>query len=354
MIEVRVQHSFEGFTLDVAFEAPAGVTAIFGRSGAGKTTLVNAVAGLLRPDAARIVVGGRVLAESGIWLRPEARRIGYVFQDARLFPLMTVRRNLAYGGGGDIGPVVDMLGIAHLLERMPAHLSGGETQRVAIGRALLSSPDLLLMDEPLASLDDHRKQEILPYLMRLRDTSKIPILFVSHALSEVAQLANTLVLLDQGRCVATGPIDAVLSDPKLVPHLGVRGAGAVLTGAVVAHHEDGLTEVSAPGGTLFVPKFAAMIGQKTRIRIEAQDVILSRGMPQGLSALNVLRGRVSAVQMGDGPGAIVQIDMQGTHLLARVTRRSLAAMSLELGQEIYAIAKTVAVAPGDIGPVGNG
>jgi len=278
-----------------------------------------------------------------------------VFQDGRLFPQMSVRRNLAYGmQGGDMAQVVDQLGISHLLDRMPAGLSGGEQQRGGIGRALLSKPDVLLMDEPLAALDEARKQEILPYLMRLRDTAKVPIIYVSHALSEVAQLANTLVVLDQGRCVGAGPIDAILSDPAMVPHLGVREAGAVLTGRVSAHHDDGLSEVSVPGGTLFIPRHAANPGGQLRIRIEAQDVILAREAPQGLSALNILRGRISAIRTGDGPGAIVQIDLGGAFLLARVTQRSLKTMQLQMRQEIHAIAKTVSVAPSDIGAVGNG
>ena len=355
MIEVAVKHAFEGFALDVEFSVPAGVTAVFGRSGAGKTTLINAIAGLLRPDVARIVVNGRILADAGVWLPPHQRRVGYVFQDGRLFPHMTVRRNLTYGAkGGELAQVVEMLGISHLLDRMPAGLSGGEKQRVGIGRALLSGPDVLLMDEPLAALDEARKQEILPYLMRLRDTAKVPIIYVSHALSEVAQLANTLVVLDQGRCAAVGPIDALLSDPAMVPHLGVREAGAVLTGKVAAHHDDGLSEVTVPGGRLFIPRHSGATGGQLRIRIEAQDVILSREAPKGMSALNILRGRISAIRTGDGPGAMVQIDLGGAFLLARVTQRSLKAMELQMGQEIHAIAKTVGVAPSDIGAVGNG
>lgn len=215
MLEVTVKHSFKGFALDTAFKAPAGVTVLFGRSGSGKTTLVNAVAGLLMPDQGRIVADDWVLLDTakGIHLRPHKRRLGYVFQEGRLFPHLTVRQNLAYGAWfaprgaprENMSRVVEMLGIGPLLDRRPAALSGGEKQRVAIGRALLSAPSLILADEPLAALDEVRKAEILPYFERLRDEVSVPILYVSHSASEVARLATTVVALDAGRVVAHGP-----------------------------------------------------------------------------------------------------------------------------------------------------
>jgi len=358
MISVAVTHRFDGFTLDAAFDAPAGVTALFGRSGAGKTTLVDAIAGLIRPDSARIALGDRVLADTarGIHLPPHRRRVGYVFQHARLFPHMTVAANLAYGrrDATDTDRIVDMLDIGSLRDRRPATLSGGERSRVAIGRALLSSPDLLLMDEPLASLDAGRKAEILPYLARLRDEARLPILYVSHSLPEIAQLATTLVLLEAGRVVRAGPLTDLLSDPALVTALGVRDAGAVLTGRVTARAPDGLAEIAISGGTLTVADPGLPVGAAVRIRIEAQEVILSAALPVGLSALNVLAGTIDSLHAGGGPGTMVRVRVGDAALLARITRRSAVAMDLAPGQAIHAIVKTVAVSPDDIGGMGNG
>ena len=215
MIEVDVTHRLDAFTLSAEFAASARVIALFGPSGSGKTTLINIVAGLIRPDRGRVAIGGTVLTdtERGIFAAPHRRRLGMVFQEARLFPHMSVRQNLLYGAWfarverkeENLSRVAEMLGVAHLLRRYPDTLSGGEKQRVAIGRALLVSPALLLMDEPLASLDDRRKQEIIPYLEALRDEARIPIVYVSHSVSEVARLSDTLVILDAGKVRAAGP-----------------------------------------------------------------------------------------------------------------------------------------------------
>lgn len=358
MLELALTHRFGDFTLDVQISAGAGVTALFGKSGSGKTSIINAVAGLLQPDQGRIVLGGRVLFDraQGINLPPHKRGVGYVFQDARLFPHLSVAGNLAYGARMrgrrvDAGPVVDMLGIGALLDRRPATLSGGEKQRVAIGRALLSDPQILLMDEPLAALDDGRKADILPYIERLRDGLGLPILYVSHALAEVARLASTVALVDQGRVRAVGPVAQVLADPDLAPALGLRDAGAVLQARLVAQEGDGLSRLMTAGGPLWLPQVAAELGGTLRVRIAAQDVILATQSPVGLSALNVLRGRVAHIRRGDGPGAIVQVDLgEGEMLLARITQRSVAALNLSVGSDVYAIAKSVAVAQADIGP----
>lgn len=359
MLNVAVRHAFPGFALDVAFDAPPGVTALFGRSGSGKTTVVNAVAGLLRPDAGRIALDGRVLSDSAarVWLPPHRRRIGYVFQEGRLFPHLTVRQNLLYGRwfarhrrrGGDIDRVVEMLGLGPLLDRAPAGLSGGERQRVGIGRALLAEPDLILADEPLAALDAPRKAEILPYLERLRDEAGVPILYVSHAVAEVARLATTIVVLHEGRVQSAGPAAEILADPELVPVLGVRGAGSVLAARVVGHHADGLTELAAGGGTVLVPRVVAAPGTPMRLRIAAQDVILSLGRPEGLSALNILQGRVRSLRRGEGPGVIVAVEVGPDVLLARITRRSADALGLAPGMPCHAIVKSVAIAPDAIG-----
>lgn len=357
MLDVSVRHAFAGFTLDATFSAPSGVTVLFGRSGSGKTTIVNAVAGLLMPDEGRIAAGDWTLldTEAGVRLRPHRRRLGYIFQEGRLFPHLTVRQNLAYGARfapkeaprEDMGRVVELLGIGHLLDRRPGALSGGEKQRVAIGRALLSAPRLILADEPLAALDEARKAEILPYFERLRDEVNVPILYVSHSASEVARLATTVVALDAGRVVAQGAAAEVLGDPAVLP-AGAREAGAVLTVRVVRHHEDGLTELDAGGPSLFLPRVPQAPGSRLRVRIAAHDVILSRGRPEGLSALNILPGVVHEVRPGEGPGAIVAIDTTAGRVLARITRRSASSLGLAQGEEVHAVVKTVSVAPSDI------
>jgi len=358
MLEVAVRHAFRDFTLDAAFRAPAGVTVLFGRSGSGKTTIVNAVAGLLMPDEGRIASGDWTLLDTarGIRLRPHRRRLGYIFQEGRLFPHLTVRQNLAYGAWfaprgeprEDTGRVVDLLGIGHLLGRRPGGLSGGEKQRVAIGRALLSAPRLILADEPLAALDEARKAEILPYFERLRDEVSVPILYVSHSASEVARLATTVVALDSGRVVAQGPAAEVLGDPAVMP-AGAREAGAVLTTRVARHHADGLSELDAGGVALFLPRVARDVGTALRVRIAAHDVILSRTRPEGLSALNILPGVVRDIRPGAGPGAIVALDTAAGRVLARITRRSAEALELAPGTQVHAIVKTVSVAPSDVG-----
>lgn len=357
-LSVSITQRRGDFTLDVAFEGRGGVTALFGRSGAGKTSVVEAVAGLIRPDRARIVLGGDVLADTGAGvMRPaHKRRVGYVFQDARLFPHLTVRGNLIYGArfappgaARPLDDVVDLLGIADLLDRRIGGLSGGEAQRVAIGRALLAAPRLLLLDEPLAALDAARKAEILPYLDRLQGAG-LPILYVSHDVSEIARIADDIVVLDAGRVTRAGPLAEVLADPATVAATGVRGAGAVVTGRVTAQHADGLTEVAAAGGALFLPHVAVPVGAALRVRIEAQDVLIARAPPEGLSALNILPARIVSVTEGTGPGALVQLRAGEATILARITRRSARALELAPGHSVHAIVKSVAVAAGDIAP----
>lgn len=361
-LSVVLKHDFGEFGLDVAFVAPPGVTALFGRSGAGKTTVVNAVAGLLRPREGRIAAGDWVLVDTdkGIFLPTHKRRLGYVFQEGRLFPHLTVRQNLTYGRRFARAPrdtvqearVIEMLGIGPLLTRRPGALSGGEKQRVAIGRALLSAPRLLLMDEPLAALDAARKEEILPYLERLRDETACPILYVSHSVAEVARLATTVVALDQGRVLRAGPTGAVLSDPGAVPALGNREAGSVLTARVVTHHADGLSELATSNGRLFLPNVQAAPGSRLRVRIHAQDVMLALDRPRGVSALNILEGEIAALQPGEGPGMIVQLRAGDDLILSRITRRSGAALGLAVGLRCHAVIKTVSVAQGDVGADG--
>ena len=353
MLEIALQHRFGGFALDVAFDAPAGVTALFGRSGAGKTTVINAVAGLLRPDAGRIVIDGEVVSDGALFVPAHKRRIGYVFQDARLFPHLTVAQNLNYGRRFSakpppLGDVVDLLGLAGLMRRSPGMLSGGEAQRVAIGRALMAGPRLLVMDEPLAALDGARKAEILPYLQRLRDELHLPMLYVSHALPEVARLATTLVVLDRGSVLCAGPAAEVLADPAVAAVMGSRDAGAVITARLVAQDADGLSQLETAAGRLFIPRISAALGTELRLRIPAQDVILARARPTGLSALNILPVRVVALRLGDGPGAVVQLALGDEMILARVTKRSADALALAPGLECFAVLKSLAFAPGDV------
>ena len=357
-LSVAIRHRFPGFSLDATFDAPDGVTALFGRSGSGKTCIVNAVAGLLLPGEGRISVDGRCLLDTGrgVFVAPHRRRIGCIFQEGRLFPHLTVRQNLRYGAWfapratrpEDFGRIVDLLGIGHLLDRRPGALSGGEKQRVAIGRALLARPKLILADEPLAALDEERKAEILPYFERLRDEVAVPILYVSHAVSEVARLATTVVALDAGRVVGQGPVAEVLGDPSVLPS-GTRDAGAVLIATIAAHHADGLTELRAGGQPLFLPHLSQAVGSTIRVRIAAHEVILSRTRPEGLSALNILAGTVGEVRAGGGTGAIVALDTAAGRVLARITRRSAFALGIEKGVTAHAVIKSVSVAPGDIG-----
>jgi molybdate transport system ATP-binding protein len=357
-LSVDIRHSLPGFSLDVAFEVPAGATVLFGRSGSGKTTVIKAVAGLLVPEAGRIVSGSRVLFDhaAGICIPPHRRRVGYVFQEARLFPHMSVRGNLEYGrrfagpGGPeiDMGRIVELLGIGDLLRRRPAGLSGGETQRVAIGRALLSRPEMLLADEPLAALDAARREEILPYFERLRDELRLPILYVSHSASEVARIATTVVVLENGRVIRQGAAAEVLGDPAVTP-MGARDAGALLSARVVRHHADGLTELEAGGCALLLPRLPQAVGEAVRVRIAAQDVMLARTRPEGISALNVLPGVIRQIRPGEGPGVMVALDTAAGRILARITHRSARALELTEGADAHAVIKTVSVARGDIG-----
>ena len=363
-LDVSVSHRFPAFAMDAAFSAPRGVTALFGRSGAGKSTLINMVAGLLKPDAGRITVNGDRLFDSsaGICVPAHRRRIGYVFQDSRLFPHLTTRQNLLFGrwfqgaaaNDGEFDRVIDLLGIEGLLARRPGSLSGGEKQRVAIGRALLSDPHLLLLDEPLAALDEARKAEILPYLERLRDELDIPVIYVSHAVPEVARLATTIVALEAGRVVRRGPAAEVLADPGAFPLMGRQEAGSILTAQVVSHDAaDGLSVLAFSGGQLITPRISAEPGTRVRIRIRARDIVLALQEPAETSALNILPAVVQRLGNKEGPIVDVAIRCGEDDLLVRITRRSLNRLKLEPGTPCFAMLKSVAVARRDIGILDN-
>ena len=342
------------FSLEATFAAAAGeVTVLFGRSGAGKSTIVNMIAGLVTPDDGRIASGERVLFDSAtrIDLKPEKRRLGYVFQDARLFPHLSVRANLLYGRRfapparrkTALDDVVQLLGLGDLLKRRPATLSGGEKQRVAIGRALLSEPDLLLMDEPLASLDAPRKAEILDHIERLKAVTHAPVIYVSHAVDEVVRLADQVVLIGGGIVQAAGRPADVMGRPDLDPFVGAGAGGALIEAAVSRHDEDyALTELAFPGGTLRVPRLDLSPGAAVRVRIRARDVALATARPDAISVLNILEGRV--ISLGEPRGAAVDVVLDvGVPLRAQITVRSATELELQPDTPVHALIKTVAV-----------
>ncbi len=356
MIEARLFIERPGFTLDVDLRLPGrGVSALFGPSGCGKTTCLRALAGLERGAPGRVVVNGEVWQDEGVWRPTYRRALGYVFQEASLFPHLSVRGNIEYGLSRvpparrrvPLEQAVELLGLAALMERRPATLSGGERQRVAIARALATSPALLLMDEPLAALDAPRKAEVLPYLQRLQRTLDIPLVYVSHSADEVARLAQHLVLLRAGRVVATGATPALMARLDLQDLFTAQGdAAATVVGATVAQHDaaDHLTTVHFPGGQLqYVSERAPVPGDAVRLRVQARDVSLALAPPSGTSILNIVPARVTALRE-DGPGqALVALDAAGTPLLARITQRSAAMLALAPGLPVFAQIKGVAL-----------
>jgi molybdate transport system ATP-binding protein len=352
--DVVLRHEFPGFVMNVAFALPqSGVTALFGVSGAGKTTIVNAIAGTFRPHEGRIVINGRVVLDTarGIFVPASQRRAGYVFQDARLFPHMSVRDNLLFGwrraamkaGESDIAHIVALLGLEHLLARWPRALSGGEKGRVALGRALLSSPEILLLDEPLAALDAQRRSEVLPYLENLRDEARLPMLYVSHSLEEVARLADDVVVVGDGKVAVQGSVFDVLTRLELPSLAGSPPLGAVVAATVTAHRDDGLTALAFDGGTLFVPKLRRPVGAMLRLRVRAEEIMLALEEPRTISANNILLARVVAVSADGGTSADVLLTCGNTRFTARITRASCARLGLAPGKPVFAIVKSVTV-----------
>ena len=354
MLHVDIGLKRTDFRLDVGFEGGSGITVLFGQSGAGKTSVLHAVAGLLRPDRGRIEVDGRILfdRERRIDVPVHRRRIGFVFQDARLLPHLTVRQNLLYGyrllAAADrrigLSQIVELLGIGRLLDRRPSSLSGGERQRVAIGRALLANPLLLLMDEPLASLDMARRAEVLRYIEQLRDELRIPIVYVSHAVEEVVRLADNLVLIDHGTVKASGPAAAVLARPELQAFTGGEDAGALIDAHVSSYDEQyDLTTLSFSGGTLMASGVDALIGERVRVRVRARDVALALSHPSNISVLNVLQGRITAITQEPSGAVDVSIDVGREKIYARVTRLSSDRLGLAVGSKVFALIKAVSL-----------
>ncbi|QMV66126.1 molybdenum ABC transporter ATP-binding protein [Pseudomonas berkeleyensis] len=348
-----VQHA--GFRLDVDLDLPGrGVSALFGHSGSGKTSCLRCFAGLDRPQQGYLQVAGELWQDStqGFFLPAHQRAIGYVFQDANLFPHLSVRGNLQYGQKRisaaqrkvALDQALELLGIGHLLERMPSALSGGERQRVGIARALVTSPRLLLMDEPLASLDLKRKQEVLPYLQRLHEELDIPVLYVSHAPDEVARLADHLVLLDEGQVRASGPLKETLLRADL-PFASEDDAEAVIDGQVCGHDATyGLLELQLPGSDarLRLPHTAVPDGQAVRVKIKARDVSLGLNRAEGSSLLNLLPARVESWQVLDAQ-VLLTLCIGDQRLLARITRYSFDQLGIHAGQAIWAQIKSVSL-----------
>lgn len=353
-LDVSARHDFGGFRLDVALSAPTpGLTALFGASGSGKSTVLAVVAGLLRPQSGRVALDGAVLLDTAARLDipAERRRCGVVFQEARLLPHLSVEGNLRYGQrraprdapGPGFTETVELLGLAPLLRRRPRMLSGGERQRVALGRALLSRPRLLLMDEPLAALDGPRKAEILPFLERLRDARGLPILYVTHALDEVDRLADTLVLLQAGRVLAAGPLQALAARTDLPTLSGRRDAGAVLPCVVDAHDgARGLTWLGFPGGQLTVPLRPEPVGHRLRLRLRARDVAVATESPRGLSSHNTVPAVIAAIDAAGPHEVFVSLRAGPTPVLARLTRDAVTQLALAPGRAVFVLVKSTA------------
>lgn len=356
MLQFQSRQQLGTFELDAEFVSTGGVTALFGRSGSGKTSVIRIIAGLSRPGRGKVVFDGNVLVDTqkGIFVPKHRRRFATVFQEGRLFPHLTVLQNLNYGRWftprpdrtEDLGRIVDLLGIGALLDRRPGKLSGGEKQRVAIGRALLSSPRLLLMDEPLAALDDTRKAEILPYLEALRDEMNIPIIYVSHSVAEVARLADRVVLMRDGKVAMAGAATEVLSAASVSIGADKREAGVVIEGEVINY--DGAHRLATIGfnsSRVYVSGTEIAEGRAVRVHILARDVMLSTVRPDHLSALNIIEGTIEAISRDDGGAADVRIACDGATILSRITQLSCERLGLKLGLPVFAVIKTVALEP---------
>jgi molybdate transport system ATP-binding protein len=351
MLDVRLQIRRGDLDLRVDFQAPTpGVTALFGVSGAGKTTVVHAVAGLIRPASGRVALDATTWfdGERSVFVPAERRRVGYVFQDARLFPHLDVLGNLLYGQRRvrqagpalELDEVVQLLGLEALLARRVRGLSGGERSRVALGRALLARPQLLLLDEPLAALDAPRRAEVLPYLERLRDRAGVPMIYVSHQYDEVLRLADHLVLLADGRVVGTGSPAELSLNPALVALIGADAAGSVVEGRILGCDERSFLATIAVGDqTLTVPLAGLAGANHARILIPARDVMLATHASQGLSVRNQLYGRIVALHDEPPHGVLATVDVSGARLLARVTRAAAADLALEVGQPMVVLVK---------------
>ncbi len=352
MLTVQLRKCRGEFSLDLQFSVPeSGVVALFGASGCGKSTTANLIAGLITPDSGFIQLGNEVLLDTAQHINQSAeqRRIGYVFQDARLFPHYTVEGNLRYGLQRarqqpviKFDAVVTLLGLETLLQRRPQQLSGGERQRVALGRALLAQPRLLLLDEPLASLDQPRREEVLPHLERVRDQLKIPMVYISHQFEEVLRLATHVVLMQQGRTLAQGDLAAMSLEPALRGLIGAEALGAVVEGKVQEIDEySGLAKVALGNGHVSVDAHQLQSGQRVRLQLLARDLILALSPPQGLSVRNMLQGVITRLTPDDRHATLVTVDVGGVMLIARITTSAADEMKLHDGLYIWILVKAV-------------
>jgi molybdate transport system ATP-binding protein len=354
MLKVSVQTRRGSFALEAQFDAPVpGVVALFGRSGSGKSTLINVIAGLLQPAAGSISLNGRVLLDTvqHIQVPAEQRRVGYVFQDARLFPHLSVAANLSYGLRRSratrfisLDEVASLLGLGPLMQRRTHRLSGGERQRVAIGRALLSQPQLLLLDEPLASLDASRREEVLPYLESLRDQLSIPMVYVSHDFDEVWRLATQLVLMADGRALAQGSVADMSLHPELRAIVGADAVGSIVDGLALGVASDsGLMRVQVGSGELKVEGLGGATGKSLRVQLLARDIIVATEKPEHLSVRNALKGIVAQVN-GDSDGSdMIFIDIGGAIIMSRITKAATRDLKLVPGKTVWALVKSVSL-----------
>ncbi len=354
MLEVSARKSFGQFQLDACFDLPTpGVVALFGRSGSGKSSVINVIAGLLEPDSGRVALGETVLLDTSqrIDMPPERRRIGYVFQDARLFPHLRVAANLHYARKRaraqpfvQLDAVVDLLDLGGLMQRRTHQLSGGERQRVAIGRALLSQPRLLLLDEPLAALDAARREEVLPYLESLRDRLSIPMVYVSHDFDDVLRLATHLVLMESGKTVAQGSMAHMSLHAGVRAIIGADAVGAIIDGTVLGIDPlSGLTRVHVGDGELKVKSVSSVPGAKLRVQLLARDLIVATQRPEHLSVRNALSGIIKEVTGDDADSDLIAIDIGGALVMARITKAATRELALAVGQSAWLLVKAVSL-----------
>ncbi|SMX38651.1 molybdenum ABC transporter ATP-binding protein [Maliponia aquimaris] len=345
--------------LDLAFEVGEGeLLALVGPSGSGKTTTLRAIAGFWRPDAARIAVSGTPWLDTaqGLCLAPHRRRAGLVFQDFALFPHMTAAGNVAAAMGDlparvraqEAARLLHLVHLGDLGHRRPAELSGGQKQRVALARALARRPEVLLLDEPFSAVDRPTRDRLHEELIGLRAQLSMPVVLVTHDIGEAQLLADRMVVIDRGRIVADGSTATVMSDPAALRHLGLREIAAMLPARVAAQESDGMTRLDTAGGPIWLPRVDGAPGQRLRVRVLAHEVILSRQRPEGLSAQNILAGRVVSATPGEGPGVLVRIRVGDEQIVARITRRACEMLALAPGDPVFAILKTMSVARGHV------
>jgi molybdate transport system ATP-binding protein len=341
-------------SLNASFRAePGELLALVGHSGSGKTTLLRTIAGLWRPEVARVAVDGEPWLDtvSGVNLPPHRRHVGIVFQNYALFPHMTAAQNVMAAmdrsipdARAEAARLLSLVNLPGLADRKPPQLSGGQQQRVAVARALARRPQALLLDEPFSAVDRTTREQLYDEIMALRAHLKMPVVLVTHDLNEAQLLADRMVVIEKGRVVREGTTAEVMADPEALRAMGIREIAAMLPAIIVEHADDGLTRLDAAASPLFLPTVEGAPGTRVRVRIMADDVILSRMRPEGLSAQNILAGRVTRIVAGAGPGVIVHVGVGEDEILARITRRAADQLRLQPGDAVHAIVKSMSVA----------